>query len=56
VLGDPLNALGWLAGAVGGLPAGALVLTGAMARAVPAPRGATLTLDGGIRGGATLRL
>jgi 2-keto-4-pentenoate hydratase len=47
VLGNPLQALLWLAAAVGGLPAGTWVLTGAMARAVAVPAGARLTVDGG---------
>lgn len=45
VLGDPLRALAWLARHLGGLRAGDVVMTGAMARAIPVPAGATLTLD-----------
>lgn len=55
VLGDPLRALAWLARATGGLPAGSAVMTGAMARAVAVPRGATLTLDCGAFGRASAR-
>jgi 2-keto-4-pentenoate hydratase len=54
VLGNPLHALAWLAAEAGGLPAGALVLTGAMARAIPVPRGCILRLDGGRWGSARL--
>ncbi len=50
VLGSPLAALGWLAATLGGLAAGQWVLTGAMARAIPVPPGATLRLDGGALG------
>lgn len=44
VLGDPLIALGWLAQSTGGLSAGSVVLTGAMAAAIPVPKGSRLTL------------
>jgi 2-keto-4-pentenoate hydratase len=53
VLGDPLRALAWLASSLGGLPAGALVLTGAIARAIPLPLGARLIIDGRARGAAS---
>jgi 2-keto-4-pentenoate hydratase len=56
VLGDPLRALAWLASALGELPAGTVVLTGAMARAIPAPPGAALLLDCGAWGRAWARV
>jgi 2-keto-4-pentenoate hydratase len=58
VLGNPLAALVWLAGKVGGLPAGAWVLSGSMAPAIalePAAGGGVLRLDAGRYGTATLR-
>jgi hypothetical protein len=57
VLGDPLAALAWLAGRLGVIPAGAWVLSGAMARAIPLERGehgGRLTLDAGTWGTASL--
>lgn len=56
VLGDPLRALSWLAEALGEVPAGTWVLTGAMARAIPVPPGGSLRLDAGEFGGAVLNL
>lgn len=58
VLGNPLQALAWLATALGTIPAGSWVLTGAMARAVPLVRGdagGRLQLDAGPWGQASLR-
>lgn len=58
VLGNPLAALAWLAQRLGGIPAGAWVLSGAMARAIPlerGPDGGQMTLDAGPYGTATLR-
>lgn len=55
VLGNPLNALAWLARAMGGLPAGSWVLTGAMARAIPLAGDGLMRLDAGAHGEATLR-
>lgn len=57
VLGNPLEALAWLAGALGAIPAGSWVLTGAMARAIPLERGpqrGILRLDAGEFGTASL--
>lgn len=54
VLGNPLDALAWLARTVGGLPAGTLVLTGAMARSIPLAPGDRLGLDAGAWGTAGL--
>ena len=56
VLGDPLRALSWLAGALGEVPAGAWVLTGAMARAIRVPPGGSLRLDADEFGAAVLHL
>jgi 2-keto-4-pentenoate hydratase len=58
VLGNPLAALAWLARDLGTVPAGAWVLSGAMAGAIPlvAPTGEErLRLDAGPHGTATLR-
>jgi 2-keto-4-pentenoate hydratase len=58
VLGSPLAALAWLARRLGVIPAGAWVLSGAMARAIPlehGPAGRQMTLDAGRYGTATLR-
>jgi 2-oxo-3-hexenedioate decarboxylase/2-keto-4-pentenoate hydratase len=49
VLGDPLRSLAWLAGVLGGLPAGVLVLTGAMAPAIALAPG-PLVIDAGMLG------
>jgi len=54
VLGNPLNALAWLAGAVGTIPAGSWVLTGSMAKAIAVPPGSRLRLDTGVFGTASL--
>jgi len=57
VLGNPLAALAWLARRLGEIPAGAWVLSGAMARAIPleaGPGGGRLVLDAGDCGTATL--
>ncbi|MFL0670235.1 MAG: 2-keto-4-pentenoate hydratase [Erythrobacter sp.] len=58
VLGNPLAALAWLAGKLGSIPAGAWVLSGSMAPAIPlqpAQGGGVLVLDAGHHGTATLR-
>jgi 2-keto-4-pentenoate hydratase len=58
VLGNPLDALAWLARHIGTIPAGAWVLSGAMTGAIPltAPEGeGLLRLDAGPHGSATLR-
>lgn len=58
VLGNPLAALAWLAQALGQVPAGAWVLSGAMGPAIPlepASGGGRLILDAGNHGTATLR-
>lgn len=58
VLGNPLAALVWLAGKLGSIPAGAWVLSGSMAPAIPlepVQGGGTLALDAGRYGTATLR-
>jgi len=58
VLGNPLEALAWLAGHLGEIPAGSWVLSGAMARAIPlAAKGGQglLELDAGPFGTAVLR-
>lgn len=55
VLGNPLRALAWLAARLGTIPAGAWVLSGAMARAIPL-QADTLVLDAGPYGTATLHL
>lgn len=57
VLGNPLEALRWLAARLGRIPAGSWVLSGAMARAIPldSPTGeGELTLDAGEFGKASL--
>lgn len=57
VLGNPLTALAWLAGKLGTIPAGAWVLSGGMAPAVPLEPGAgggVLLLDAGPYGNAAL--
>lgn len=56
VLGNPLEALAWLARTLGRVPAGSWVLSGAMARAVPLPPSGQLFLDAGPHGRAALRL
>jgi 2-keto-4-pentenoate hydratase len=59
VLGNPLNALAWLAQTLGEVPAGAWVLSGGMAPAISLEPGAggerRLLLDAGPYGTATLR-
>ncbi len=58
VLGNPLAALAWLAGKLGGIPAGSWVLSGSMAPAIPlepVQGGGALVLDAGRYGTATLR-
>lgn len=58
VLGNPLAALAWLAQRLDVIPAGAWVLSGAMARAIPlehGPYGGQMRLDAGPYGTATLR-
>lgn len=54
VLGNPLNALRWLADSLGSVPAGSWVMTGAMARAIPLDRSGVLTLSVPPFGTATL--
>ena len=58
VLGNPLKALVWLAKALGEVPAGAWVLSGAMGPAIPlepVSTGGPLLLDAGPHGSAVLR-
>lgn len=54
VMGNPLEALAWLARVLGVVPAGSLVMTGAMARAVPIAGNGLLVLEAGAHGTATL--
>jgi 2-keto-4-pentenoate hydratase len=54
--GGPASRPRLLASALGELPAGTVVLTGAMARAIPAPPGAALLLDCGAWGRAWARV
>lgn len=60
VMGHPFHALAWLARHLGRVPAGSLVLAGAMARAIPiagppaSEASGTLTLDAGVHGTARL--
>jgi 2-keto-4-pentenoate hydratase len=58
VLGNPLEALAWLAGRIGSIPAGSWVLSGAMAPAIPLEKRGEegrLLLDAGPHGSAELR-
>lgn len=60
VLGNPLNALAWLANHLAdrgrGLEAGQLITTGAVTGPLPAPVGSTVTADFGALGSVEVRL
>ncbi len=56
VLGNPLAALTWLADAVDGLAAGALVTTGSLTEPFPVDAGETVTASFASLGDVTLRV